>query len=65
MPPGGLDEHAVCRAAVLCRPELSDELEVLRIVDVHLAVVVVFELLVIELFLWDLLASEAPDSLNL
>ena len=61
------DRHdllAVGFATNLSRPELSDQLEVFFIVEVHLALLVVLELWVINHLLWDLLASEAPDTLN-
>ena len=66
VPHGGLDLHAVCLAlASFSRPELPNELEVLCIFEIHLAVVVVLKLRMFVHFSWDLLASEAPDTLNL
>ena len=66
VPHGGLDLHAVSLAlASFSRPELPDELEVLSIVEVHLAVVVVLKLRMFVHFSRDLLASEAPDTFNL
>ena len=64
MPHHGLNLHAVGLLADLSTPELSDELEVLLVVEVDLACFVVFELRVVVHFEWDLVASEAPDTLN-
>lgn len=46
-------------------PEISDELSVFWLVDVKKSLLVVFELWVVNHFLWDSVSSEEPDSFDI
>ena len=65
VPGYALDLHAVRSASHFSRPELSDQLEVLGVVDVQLPRLVVLELGVVNHLEWQLFAAEAPDALYL
>lgn len=64
MPRDGLDLSAVGNAALLSTPELSDEGDVGFVIQIELAVLVVFELRMVDGLLGDSGTTEEPDALD-
>jgi len=65
VPDDGLNLHLVGFLSNFCTPELSDQLEVFGIVEIHFTMVVVLELRMLMQFLRNFFASKAPDTLDL
>ena len=65
MPCHTLNFHSVGCATNLSRPELSNELEVFCVIDVHLSSLIVLKLRMVHQFLWQFLSTETPNALNL
>ena len=64
MPGDSLDLHAVGLFALFTSPEFLNELIVLGVIEVHLSVVVVLKHWMLMHLLWNILTSEAPNTLD-